>query len=224
MKPYYAIPYSGEKPDLGAIEFDRGTWTFPTPNETEPEQPTDPEQPGDRPTGTKTVIINVPSQFTVNSDGGISVVWGPFSLASAESAVFDMQAVGSSNGAVVVEFSTDGVNWTQVGDQAKNGSTSWVNGKLIDLSASTAPWGPTIYIRFHNNTTRNVNIKNLKITGTLFTPSSVNIIDFGNEKIHQIRYFNINGLEISPNSKGSMIRKVEYESGKIKVEKEYRTH
>lgn len=222
LKPYYAIPYSGEKPDLGAIEFDKGNWTFPTPDETEPEQPENPDN--DRPEGTKTIIVDEPNQFTVKAGGGTSVSWGAFSLASAESAVFDMQAVGSSNGAVVIEFSKDAVNWEQVGAQAKNGSTSWVPGKLIDLSDATAPWGPTIYIRFYNNTNRDVNIKNLKITGTLYIPTSVSTINSENEKIRQIRHYNLNGQEISPDSKGWVIKKVIFENKKSTVEKQFKTN
>ena len=36
LKPYYAIPFSGNKPDLGAREADTGVWTFPAPDQTKP--------------------------------------------------------------------------------------------------------------------------------------------------------------------------------------------
>lgn len=221
LKPYFAIPYSGAKPDLGAKELETGAWTFPTPDETQPVDTTGTGGTGTRPTGTKQIIVNVASQFTV-ATGAKSTVWGPFCLASAESAVFDFQALGSSSGAAIIEFSSDNKTWTQVGAQAKNGSTSWVTGKLIDLSADTAPWGPTIYIRFNNNSTKDVNIKNLVITGTIYTPNDVNEInaDFG--KIVSERYFNLNGQEVSSLNNGLLIRKSIYENGKTKLQKIYR--
>lgn len=215
LKPYYAIPYSGSKPDLGAREFDQGNWTFPTPDETQPEDST--VTPGNRPTGTKQIIVNVTSQFTVSA-GAKSSVWGPFCLASAESAVFDMQAVGSSSGACIIEFSKDNTTWEQVGAQAKNGSTSWVTGKLIDLSADTAPWGPTIYIRFNNNSTRDVNIKNLIITGTIYTVNAINISE-NNSPIISTKYFNLNGLEITRYTQGLLIEKNYHENGEVSVRK-----
>ena len=219
LKPFYAIPYSGTKPDLGAKEFDSGTWTYPTPNQQDTTT-TDTTKTGTRPTGVKQVIVNVATQFTVKT-ATTSSVWGPFCLASAESAVFDFQAVGSSSGAAIIEFSKDNTTWEQVGAQAKNGSTSWVTGKLIDLSAETAPWGPTIYIRFNNNSTKDVNIKNLVITGTIYTPNAVNEIneDFG--KIVSEKYFYLNGQEVSVQNHGLLIRKIIYENGKIRVQKIY---
>lgn len=215
MKPYYAIPFSGAKPDLGAKELETGTWTFPTPDETQPEDST--VNPGDRPVGLKQVIVNVVSQFTISA-GAKSTVWGPFSLASAESAVFDFQAVGSSSGAVIIEFSKDNISWEQVGAQAKNGSTSWVTGKLIDLSADTAPWGPTLYIRFNNNSTKDVNIKNLIITGTVYTINSVINLENDSPLLYE-KYFNFNGQEVSKNTEGLLIRKSVFENGKINIQK-----
>jgi hypothetical protein len=108
--------------------------------------------------------------------------------------VFDLQAVGSSSGACIIEFSKDNSTWEQVGAQAKNGSTSYVTGKLIDLSADTAPWGPTVYIRINNNSTKNVNIKNLVITGTIYTVSGVSDVS-DNAKIISEKYYTINGQE-----------------------------
>ncbi len=216
LKPYYAIPYSAAKPDLGARELETGTWTFPTPDETQPEDTTG-TNPGIRPSGIKQIIVNIATQFTINA-GAQSTVWGPFRLASAESAVFDFQAVGSSSGAAIIEFSKDNNNWEQVGAQAKNGSTSWVTGKLIDLSADTAPWGPTIYIRFNNNSTKNVNIKNLIITGTIYTLSGIEIIDNDSPLIY-LRYFNINGQEVSENTEGLLIQKSVFENGKVNIQK-----
>jgi len=215
LKPYYAIPYSGIKPDLGAKEFDQGSWTYPTPDETQPEDST--STPGDRPTGLKQVIVNVANQFTVTS-GSKSSVWGPFCLASAEKAVFDMQAVGSSNAAVIMEFSKDNSGWEQVGAQAKNGSTSWVTAKLIDLSADTAPWGPTIYIRFNNNSTRDVNIKNLVITASIYTINSISETENDSPLLYE-KFFNYCGQEITGNSEGLMIRKSVYKNGKVSIQK-----
>lgn len=215
LKPYYAIPYSGVKPDLGAKEFDQGSWTYPTPDETQPEDST--STPGDRPTGVKQVIVNVTNQFTVTS-GSKSNVWGPFCLSSAEKAVFDMQAVGSSNAAVIIEFSKDNSTWEQVGTQAKNGSTSWVTAKLIDLSATTAPWGPTIYIRFNNNSTRDVNIKNLVITASIYTINGITETENDSPLLCE-KFFNYCGQEITGKSEGLMIRKSVYQNGKVSIQK-----
>lgn len=228
LKPYYAIPYCGVAPDLGAREYVSGDWIFPDPDEEnpggiDPGDPENPGEPGDRPSGEKEVIVDVVSQFTVSKSGGTSVVWGPFALASAESAVFDMKAVGSSNGAVIIEFSTDNSNWVQVGAQAKNGSTSLVKGKTIDLSADDAPWGPKIYIRFSNKTDRDVQIENLKITGTLYDPNLVTSIDevedSENAQIMTIEYYNLNGLKVKPDATGILIKKTIYVDGKCSVEK-----
>ena len=216
LKPYYAIPYSGAKPDLGAKEFESGNWTFPTPDETEPIDTTG-NNNGNRPSGVKQVIVNIASQFTINA-GATSTVWGPFRLAFAESAVFDFQAVGSSSGAAIIEFSKDNVSWEQVGAQAKNGSTSWVTGKLIDLSADTAPWGPTIYIRFNNNSTKNVNIKNLVITGTIYTLSGINEIE-NDSPLLFVKYYDISGQEVSEKTVGLLIQKSVYENGKVNIQK-----
>jgi hypothetical protein len=220
LKPFYAIPYSGSKPDLGAKEFDAGTWTFPTPDEKDTTTTDTTHTGGTRPTGIKQTIVNVATQFTVKT-ATTSTVWGPFCLASAESAVFDFQAVGSSSGAAIIEFSKDNKTWEQVGSQAKNGSTSWVTGKMIDLSAVTAPWGPTIYIRFNNNSTKDVNIKNLIITGTIYTPTAVNETntDFG--KIISEKFYTINGQEVTRYSEGFIIRKIVYENGKSLIQKVY---
>lgn len=224
LKPYYAIPYSGAKPDLGAREFDQGSWVYPEPDETDPGNNgggDDGGNQGDRPTGVKQVIVDVASQFTVSSGGGTSTVWGPFMLSSAESAVFDMQSVGSSNGAVVMQFSRDNTNWEQVGAQAKNGNTSWATAKLIDLSAETTPWGSSIYIRFLNSTDRNVNIKNLKITASIYEiTNNVDIIN-ADATVISVRYFNVQGQEISPDSKGLIIRKIRYSNQVVKTEKKF---
>jgi hypothetical protein len=218
LKPFYAIPYSGTKPDLGGKEFDTGSWTFPTPDERDTTV-IDTTATVTRPTGTKTVIVNVASQFTVTT-GAKSTVWGPFHLASAESAVFDFQAVGSSSGVAVIEFSKDNKTWEQVGTQAKNGSTSYVTGKLIDLSADTAPWGPTIYIRFNNTSTKDVNIKNLLITGTLYTLSAVSVARASDSKVVSETYYNLNGQKVmSEVSFGLLIRKTVFESGHSRIDK-----
>ena len=220
LKPFYAIPYSGTKPDLGAKEFDSGSWIYPTPDQKDTTT-TDTTHTGTRPTGTKQIIVNVATQFTVKT-ATTSTVWGPFCLASAESAVFDIQAVGSSSGAAIIEFSSDNKTWTQVGAQAKNGSTSWVTGKVIDLSATTAPWGPSIYIRFNNNSTKDVNIRNLLITGSIYTPTAVSELNENSGKIVSERYFNLNGQEVSAQNDGLLICKSIYENGKIRVQKIYR--
>lgn len=226
LKPYYAIPYTGLLPDLGAREYVSGEWIYPDPDEEEPDDPDNPDNPENRPQGTKTIIIDVASQFTVSKSNGTSAIWGPFSLASAEKAVFDMQAVGSSNGAVVVEFSTDNSNWEQVGVQAKNGSTSLVTGKEIDLSDESAPWGKTIYIRFSNKTNNDVKISNLKVTGSLYNPDLTGLDNFTEEygEIIKVRYFNINGQEIPHEIRGIYIKKTYYSNGKSKTEKVINTY
>lgn len=221
LKPYYAIPFSGLKPDLGAIEFDQGSWVFPEPDEKEPEGGDGDENTGTRPVGVKQIIVDVPAQFTVNSGGGISAVWGPFSIASAESAVFDMQAVGSSNGTVVMQFSKDNVNWEQVGAQAKNGSTSWVNGKIIDLSSSTAPWGPSVYIRFRNNTDRNVNIRNLKITASIYElVNNVGLV-VDDAEVVCVNYYNMHGQMQSKEARGLLIRRIVLADKRVISQKVY---
>jgi len=217
LKPFFALPYSGTKPDLGAKEFDSGAWTYPTPDQQDTTT-TDTTRTGTRPTGTKTTLVNVATQFTV-ATGTKSTVWGPFRLASAVSAVFDMQAVGSSSGAVIMEFSKDNSTWEQVGTQAKNGSTSWVTGKLIDLSADTAPWGPTIYIRFNNTSTKDVNIKNLVITGAIYTSSALNEINEDLGRIVSEKYFNLIGQEVPVYIEGIKIKRTVYEGGAMRVSK-----
>lgn len=217
LKPYYAIPYSGGKPDLGAREFDQGSWVYPEPDEKEPDNGGG--NPGERPAGVKQMIVDVPTQFTVTSGGGTSAVWGPFTLSSAESAVFDMQAVGSSIGAVVIQFSKDNSIWEQVGTQAKNGSTSWVNGKVIDISAATAPWGPAIYIRFLNNTSRSVNIRNLKITASIYELlSSLSHLQNDSE-IVAMKYYNLQGQEIRTDFRGLVLRKKIHVDNSVKTDK-----
>lgn len=222
LKPYFAIPYSGTKPDLGAREFDQGSWVYPEPDEKDPGTGGGENgggNPGTRPAGVKQLIVDVPAQFTVASGGGTSAVWGPFTLSSAESAVFDMQSLGSSNGAIVMQFSKDNSNWEQVGAQAKNGSTSWVNAKFIDLSAETAPWGPAIYMRMLNNTDRSVNIRNLKITASIYELSSnVNIL-IDDSEIVAVKYYSLQGQEIQNDLSGLVIRKTIYQNKLTKTDK-----
>ncbi|MDR0412281.1 MAG: right-handed parallel beta-helix repeat-containing protein [Dysgonamonadaceae bacterium] len=222
LKPYYAVPYCGSAPDLGARESVAGEWVFPDPDETDPGSGpgTDPEEPGDRPAGVRTVIVEATSSFTVNA-GGSSQVWGPFALASAESAVFDMQSTGSSNGTIVVEFSRNGTDWVGVGGQAKNGNTSWGNGKVIDLDEDSAPWGPEIRIRLNNTSNRNVNVRNLKITGSLYDPGKPTRVVFPvgeNTKVTGIRYYNLNGAVVPPDTRGVLIKRTAYADGKYRTE------
>jgi hypothetical protein len=226
LKPYYAIPYCGTAPDLGAREVVSGEWIFPEPDETDPGTGpgTDPGNPGDRPIGVQSIIVDRSNQFTVGA-GGTSEVWGPFALASAESAVFDMQSVGASAGTIVVEFSRNGTDWVTVGGQAKNGNTSWANAKSISLNDESAPWGPTISIRMSNGSNRNVNIRNLKITGTLYDPNSQTGItnpEQENGKIIAVHYYNLQGIKVSPTTKGFLIKKTDYSNGKSKVIKNYK--
>jgi hypothetical protein len=223
LKPYYAIPYCGTAPDLGAREYVSGEWVFPDPDETDPgtDPGTDPENPGDRPTGVKTIIVDVSSQFTVSA-GATSQVWGSFPLASAESAVFDMQSVGASAGTIVVEFSRNGNEWITVGGQAKNENTSWNNAKSLNLSDESAPWGPAISIRLNNTSTRNVNVRNLKITGTLYDPDAQTKIEDLNREIIDIQYYNLNGIKVTPETKGFRIKKIRYSDGKRQIIKNYK--
>ena len=162
--------------------------------------------------------MNASTQFTVAA-GTKTPGWGPFQLVSAETAVFDFQAVGSSSGAAIIEFSKNNVTWEQVGTQAKNNSTSWVTGKMIDLSATTAPWGPTIYIRFNNNSTKDVNVKNLVITGIIYTTTVVTEINDASGRIVSEKYYNLNGQNVPENSKGIIIKKTVFENGKSCLEK-----
>ncbi len=219
LKPYFAIPYSGSKPDLGGKEFDAGNWTFPLPDETQPIDTSGTVGGGTRPSGIQQLVVDAATQFTVNSGGGVSSIWGPFSLASSLSAVFDMQAVGSSSGAVILQYSKDMVVWEQVGAQAKNGSTSWVTNKAIDLSAETVPWGPAVYIRFINNSTNNVNLKNLKISATVYTAVSVQ-----NPKMEEVlstQYYNLQGQKVDMNHRGFLIRKVLYGNRSTQLFKQF---
>ena len=217
LKPYFAIPYSGSKPDLGAKEFDAGSWTFPTPDETQPIDTTGTGGGGTRPSGKQQLIVDAATQFTVTSGGGVSTVWGPFSLASSLSAIFDMQAVGSSNGAVILQYSKDRAVWEQVGAQAKNGSTSWVTNKSVDLSAETVPWGPTVYIRFANNSTNNVNLKNVKITATVYTATELHnpVI----EDVVSVCFYNLQGQEVKQDHPGFVLKKVNYRNHLTKLYK-----
>lgn len=212
LKPRYGIPFTGLLPDLGARELVQGDWIFPEPDDKDTTQSggnQEPTLPGERPVGVQQVIVNVTAQFTVNSGGGSSTVWGPFSLASALSARFDMQAVGSSNGAVVVQFSMDNVNWVQVGSQVQNGSTSWVNGREVDLSSTTAPWGPTVFIRLHNSTNRNVNVRNVTITASLYqVVSGIDALQVTPDT-QKVNYYNLHGQQVSPCTKGFLIQKTQ---------------
>lgn len=219
LKPYFAVPYSGSKPDLGAKEFDQGHWFFPTPDETQPVDTTGNTPSGTRPPGIRQTLVQVNSQFSIAS-GAKSVAWGPFSLSSAESAVFDFQPVGSSSGAVIIEFSKDNINWVQVGAQVKNGSTSWATGKVVDLSSDSAPWGPILYIRFHNNSAKDVNIKNLVIVGTLYSTSSLAPSHLGDVLISDT-YYTLNGQRASATQKEFLLRKSVYSNGRVVVEKQF---
>jgi hypothetical protein len=219
LKPYYAIPYCGTAPDLGAREFVSGEWTFPEPDETDPN--TGGTTPGERPDGVKNIIIDEAAQFTVNK-GTASNVWGPFSLAAAENATFDMKAEGSSGATICFEFSRDNSSWETVGGQAKNGNTSWATGKQLDLSDAAAPWGPTIYIRMKNNSNYNTSIRNLKVTGFLYDPmTQLTIPKEDNGGIISVQYFNISGQKVSANVPGLLIKKIRYSNGKQAVEKVY---
>jgi hypothetical protein len=219
LKPYFAVPYSGSKPDLGAREFDQGSWTFPTPDETQPVDTSGTTPSGNRPAGTKQTIVQVSSTFSIAA-GAKSVVWGPFCLSSAESAVFDFQPVGSSSGAAVVEFSKDNQTWTQVGAQVKNGSTSWATGKTVDLSAESTPWGPVVYIRFNNNSTKDVNIKNLVITATLYTSTALELPSAKSILVSD-RYYNVHGQPALPTQKGLLLRRMVYSNGATVVQKRF---
>jgi hypothetical protein len=161
----------------------------------------------------------VSSTFSIAA-GAKSVVWGPICLSSAESAVFDFQPVGSSSGAAVVEFSKDHQTWTQVGAQVKNGSTSWATGKTVDLSAESTPWGPVVYIRFNNNSTKDVNIKNLVITATLYTSTALELPSAKSILVSD-RYYNVHGQPALPTQKGLLLRRMVYSNGATVVQKRF---
>lgn len=219
LKPYYAIPFSGNKPDLGAREADTGVWTFPAPDQTKPEDQNE-NNTGDRPAGVKQIIVNITTQFTVNANSA-GPVWGPFSISAAESAIFDMQAVGSSNAALVVEFSNNNSTWQQVGVQAKNGSTSWVNAKYVDLSDVAAPWGSNIYIRLNNKTNNNANVRNLTIRADVYNPSTNVLHLFDTQDVVRIEYYCYKGQRKSALSKGLNLVRYYLSDGSIYTKKIY---
>lgn len=219
LKPYYAIPYCGLAPDLGAREYVSGAWVFPELDEEEPTTPDNPDNPGNRPSGTQQVIVDVAPQFTV-STASTSQVWGPFALAEAESAIFDMQSVGNSNGTIAVEFSTDNTNWEQVGSTIKNGSTSLAKGKVINLNDDTAPWGPTIYIRLKNASNRDVRVSNLKITGTIYDPSetAIDTVTAESAIIVSETFYTISGMKLAKApERGIYLKTILFDNGELKT-------
>lgn len=217
LKTGYAIPYCGEAPDLGAKEFESGEWVYP--------EPKDPDDGGGGDDGGKpddgdvevSVLVSQAPVFTVIKKT-VSQVWGPFNITSAEKAQFDMQAVGSSNGALIMEYSINGAdNWTQVGSQAKNGSTSLAKDKMIDLS--TTPSGATICFRFSNTTNNDVKVTNLVITGKLAVVTSLDPVQNSKGQIISETFYTISGMKVNSADKGVFIKKTLYEDGSLMTEK-----
>lgn len=209
------IKYSGAAPDMGAFEFFEGSWITPEPAEPGKEPGGDDDDNPQKPDDSDVIIstlINVPSQFTISSNSQ-SVIWGPFNITSAEKAVFEMQSVGNSNGTIIMEYSKNGNgNWMQLGEQQKNGSTSWPkDAKNINLS--NTPFCSTIYFRLTNNSDRNVNIRNLVITGKLAIGTGLNQIIPEKENIISESYYTISGAKTNTISKGIFIKKTVYENG-----------
>ncbi len=213
LKTGYAIPYCGTAIDLGAKEYVEGNWTFPEPKtpEENPEEK-DPEKNPDDGGVEITKLVNQAATFTVNKNS-TSQVWGPFCISSAEKAAFDMQAVGSSSGALIIEYSKDNSSWTQVGAQAKNGSTSLVKDKVIDLSGT--PAGTTIYFRFKNSTNNDVKVTNLIITGKPTIASGVNFTSKDNINVVSESTYTISGVKTNNPGKGIFIKKIIYKDGSV---------
>lgn len=218
MKPYTALPYCGELPDLGAREFVSGEWFFPEPAEQKPEEEENQPGAGDRPQGELNTVITQATQFVVNSET-TSQVWGPFAVAIGKEAKFDMQSTGNSNGTIAVEFSKDGVSWNQVGSAAKNGSTSMVNNKLIDLTDDKAPWGDEVWVRLKNGSNRNVTVRNLSIALFTYDPLTTSTPEVTTGAVVRTDYFTLSGLQLSQPQPGILIRRRWFESGDCKVDK-----
>ena len=68
---------------------------------------------------------------------------------------------------------------------------------------------------------KDVNIKNLIITGTIYTLSGINDPEI-NYQVISSKFYNINGLEVPETTEGLLIQKCVFENGKVIVQKIFR--
>lgn len=217
LKPNFAIPYYGSAPDLGAKEFVEGDVIQPEPENTTPDEPAvDPN----RPEGECIDIVSLSEELAIKKKTSTST-WGPFSLAKGCMATLDMKAVGSSSAALIVEFSTDGNSWTQVGSQIKNGSSGSYKNHIINLDDDDAPWGPAVLVRLTNNTNNDTDIKNLLISAQIYNPQQTDIKVSKNDELLQINYYDLFGRPLHTPQRGLMIKQSIYQSGQTITEKVY---
>ena len=214
LKPHFALPYYGAAPDLGAKEYVEGLLIQPEPEEGTPDFPGSGEE---RPDGDCTDIITHTEELSIKKKTS-TLMWGPFSLAKGCTASMEMKAVGSSSAAVVIEFSADGITWTQVGTQIKNGSSGSYKSHVVNLNSDTAPWGPSIYVRLNNKTNNDAYVKNLLISAQLYNPSQTSV-ESTEDELLRVNYYDLFGRLLSSPRFGLLLKQSIYRSGKTTIEK-----
>jgi hypothetical protein len=209
---------SDGKPDLGYLEYSPGQSVDPSdPVDPDPVDPTDPEDPDNpaNPAGNGKIVEE--ASLSVAAKGGTSKIWGYFNIKTITNATLIMQASGSSNNPIVLEYSPDNINWTQIGASVRNSSTNKQEERTIDASAT--PKNVNLYFRLKSTGNYAASISNFILYGEV--NGSTGLSPLPAERIVSETFYTLSGIKVRmPVPNAVYIRKTVYESGKIKTQKE----
>lgn len=157
------------------------------------------------------------ASFSVEAKG-TSEIWGPFNIKTITEATFGMQASGSSNNPVVVEYSFDGTdNWTQSGDQVRNSTT----GKMQDVKIilSTVPCNVPVYLRLRSVGNYAASVQNFIIYGDVNQTTGIENMNSDKGAIVAEAYYTMTGIKVTKPESGIFVKKVIYENGSMETTK-----
>jgi hypothetical protein len=204
------------KPDLGYMEYSSGQVVNPG----DPAVPTDPENP--QPPAGDGKIVNETSLSVASK--GTSKVWGYFNIKTITNATLIMQASGSSNNPIVLEYSPDNTNWTQIGEPVRNSSTNKQESRTIDASAT--PKNVNLYFRLRSTGNYAATISSFIIYGEVNNPSTTLLTSVQTGRIVSETYYTVSGVKVVENAasnpdfpQGIYIKKTVYENGKTETQK-----
>jgi hypothetical protein len=209
---------SDGKPDIGYCEYTTAHPTDPEdPNNPvdpiDPENPENPENPQD-PAGNGKIVEEASLSVAAK---GTSKIWGYFNIKTISQAALTMQASGSSNNPIVLEYSPDNTNWTQVGEPVRNSSTNKQESRTIDASAT--PKNMNLYFRLRSTGNYAAAISNFIIYGEVNNLSTL-LDPVQTGRIVSETYYTLPGTKVRalvPNT--IYIKKIVYENGKTETQK-----
>ncbi|MDR0412280.1 MAG: right-handed parallel beta-helix repeat-containing protein [Dysgonamonadaceae bacterium] len=207
------------KPDLGYVEYTADLPGNPEPGEDDPGEEENPgeDDPGnpENPAGNGKIIEE--ASLSVAAKGGTSKVWGYFNLKAISRATLNMQASGSSNNPVVLEYSLDNHQWIQVGEPVRNNSTNKQEARTVDASAT--PLNVNLYFRLRSTGNYAAAISGFILYGEVNSASTQWQTVAPDRPVSEA-FYSLSGIKTArPLPNTVYIRKTVYESGKSITQK-----